>query len=189
MHDIYVIELKIFVKRLRFNRERCRFLAMGDLMSKDKNMAIEPMSETQNETLGDLLCFSVYSTSHAFNHLYRRLLSDLGLTYPQYLVMTLLWQRDNLRVNAIGQELALESNTLTPLLKRLETLGFVARKRDTKDERVVLVELTSQGNNLREKAREIPNCVAEAVGLDQDDFIKLTQMLRSVRNRLTKDRT
>ncbi len=162
-------------------------------MTKDRKDPIEPINkaqnETQNETLGDLLCFSVYSTSHAFNHLYRRLLSDLGLTYPQYLVMTLLWRRDGLKVKAIGQELGLESNTLTPLLKRLETLGFVVRQRDTEDERVVLVKLTSQGNSLSEKARDIPNCVADAVGLDQADFTKLTQLLYSVRTRLSKDRT
>ena len=142
---------------------------------------------TPGNTLGDLLCFSVYSTSHAFNHLYRRLLSALGLTYPQYLVMTLLWRRDGLRVNAIGQELGLESNTLTPLLKRLEALGLVTRQRDTEDERVVLVKLSQQGKVLSEKARDIPNCVADAVGLGQDDFTKLTQLLHRVRNRLSKD--
>src|ERR1700747_3065925 len=92
--------------------------------------------------LSNQLCFAVYSTAHAFNRVYKPLLDSLGLTYPQYLVMLTLWERDRVTVTAIGEQLFLDSGTLTPLLKRLEAAGLLRRSRDRADERQVLVTLT-----------------------------------------------
>ncbi len=134
--------------------------------------------------LSDFICFSVYEAGHAFNKLYRKLLSDLGLTYPQYLVMTLLWRGDNWTVKAIGKELGLASSTLTPLLKRLESMGLVLRRRDIGDERVVRIALTEAGAGMSERAKEIPCRVTEATGMSPeavDDLIhKLGALQRAI---------
>src|SRR5947209_6616566 len=106
--------------------------------------------------LGDQLCFAVYSTAHAFNRFYKPLLERLGLTYPQYLVMLVLWERDGVAVKDIGERLFLDSGTLTPLLKRMEQAGLVKRTRSSEDERQVLVALTAQGQALKDKARAVP---------------------------------
>ena len=103
--------------------------------------------------LGNQLCFAVYSTAHAFNRAYKPLLDRLGLTYPQYLVMLVLWERDGVPVKDIGERLLLDSGTLTPLLKRLEAAELVKRSRSTEDERQVLIALTSQGQALRGKSQ------------------------------------
>src|SRR5258707_15409358 len=105
--------------------------------------------------LGNQLCFAVYSAAHAFNRFYKPLLDRLGLTYPQYLVMLVLWERDGLPVKDIGERLFLDSGTLTPLLKRLEAAHLVKRTRSTEDERQVLIALTPQGQALQNKAREV----------------------------------
>src|SRR5260370_1538986 len=109
----------------------------------------------------DLLCFAFYSTSHAFNRIYNPLLNELGLTYPQYLVMVSLWAKDDQTVGEVGETLFLESSTLTPLLKRLEAIGYLTRSRDLSDERQVRVQFTSAGRALPEKTRGIPPCSAE----------------------------
>ena len=103
--------------------------------------------------LGNQICFAVYSAAHAFNRAYKPLLERLGLTYPQYLVMLVLWERDGVPVKDIGERLFLDSGTLTPLLKRLEAAGLVKRTRSTEDERQVLIALTPRGQALKEKAR------------------------------------
>src|SRR6476660_7585041 len=95
--------------------------------------------------LGQQLCFAVYSVAHAFNRTYKPLLDRFGLTYPQYLVLLALWQKDSMTVKGIGEELRLDSGTLSPLLKRLETSGFVSRTRDKSDERQVIIALTPKG--------------------------------------------
>src|SRR5205809_497971 len=100
--------------------------------------------------LGNQICFAVYSTAHAFNRVYKPLLDRLGLTYPQYLVMLVLWERDDVPLKDIGEKLFLDSGTLTPLLKRLEAAGLVKRTRSTEDERHVLIALTPQGQALKE---------------------------------------
>lgn len=146
------------------------------------------MSDTPSAMPGALenfLCFSIYSASHAFNYFYRPLLAELGLTYPQYLVMQLLWARDGRKVNEIGRDLRLESNTLTPLLKRLEALNLVTRRRDDEDERVVRVRLTEQGHAMKAKAVHIPVCIAEATGLKTEELIRLVQEIDAIRDRLT----
>jgi DNA-binding MarR family transcriptional regulator len=112
--------------------------------------------------LENQLCFALYSTSLAMSKVYRKLLADLDLTYPQYLVMLVLWEQDSLIVSAIGERLFLDSATLTPLLKRLEAAGLVERARAARDERQVIVSLTEQGRQLKTKARAIPPGVARA---------------------------
>jgi DNA-binding MarR family transcriptional regulator len=112
------------------------------------------------------LSFAIYSAGHAFNRVYKPLLEKLGLTYPQYIAMVLLWERDGQTVGELGQKLLLESNTLTPLLKRLEILGNVKRQRDPLDERQVRVHLTDAGRKLRQQAVHLPRCILDATGLN-----------------------
>jgi len=153
----------------------------------DPNMLDPNMLDDDGATRGlpqELLCFSVYAASHAFNHLYRQALADIGLTYPQYLVMLLLWQADNRMVKDIGRHMDLESNTLTPLLKRLESLGLIRRTRDAEDERVVRVHLTPKGRDLEQAARAVPDCIAAAVRLDPEEVRDLSRRLHALRKRL-----
>ena len=107
----------------------------------------------------------MYSTAHAFTRVYKPLLDKLGLTYPQYLVLLILWESDGVTVSAIGERLLLDSGTLTPLLKRLEAAGLVRRTRAPSDERQVLIALTPKGDALREKARAVPQSILAAVSL------------------------
>ena len=136
--------------------------------------------------LGEFLCFAVYSASHAFNRVYKPLLDELGLTYPQYLAMVLLWEQDDQTVGSLGEKLFLESSTLTPLLKRLEALGQVKRNRDRVDERQVRVRLTDKGRAMREKARAIPDCILEASGLEIDELRRLQSELVALRTALER---
>src|ERR1700730_5119239 len=114
--------------------------------------------------LSDMLCFTLYSTAHAFNRVYKPLLDALALTYPQYLVMFGLWERDDVAVKQIGEQLHLDSGTLTPLLKRLEAMGLVRRARDAADERSVRVSLTPAGAALRQKERTVKQGILGACG-------------------------
>ncbi|MCV0427794.1 MAG: MarR family transcriptional regulator [Roseibium sp.] len=139
--------------------------------------------------LDDFLCFAVYEANLAFNHLYRSLLEEIGLTYPQYLVMTLLWRQNERTVKEIGEALSLEYNTLTPMIKRLETMGLVTRVRDRVDQRVVKVSLTKAGSDLEERARQVPECVAEASGLSQKAFNDLKASLTELRSNIRKTET
>lgn len=128
-----------------------------------------------------MLCFDLYSTHHAVGQVYKPLLAPLGLTYPQYLVLTILWANDGLTVGAISEQLYLESSTLTPLIKRLESQGLVKRTRDAADERKVRVTLTEEGAAMRAAARHIPDCIMKAFGLPLADLIKLHKTLGTVR--------
>jgi len=134
--------------------------------------------------LDNQLCFSLYSASLAMTKLYKPLLDPLGLTYPQYLVMLVLWENDGPSVSAIGERLHLDSGTLTPLLKRLEALGFVQRERSAEDERRVHVALTPQGRTLRERAVCVPQQVFAASGCSMGELRELTQQLQSLRSTL-----
>lgn len=134
----------------------------------------------------DFLCFALYSASHAFTRLYKPYLDDLGLTYPQYLVMVALWTKDDQAVGAIGETLSLESSTLTPLLKRLEAMGHVSRTRDPADERVVRVRLTEQGRALKGDAVKIPGCILAATGLDLEAAIQLQRDVVKLRSTLER---
>lgn len=131
--------------------------------------------------LSHFLCFEVYSTSHAFNRVYKPLLDKLGLTYPQYLVMVVLWERDAQLVGELGERLFLESNTLTPLLKRLESQGFIKRRRDPDDERQVRIHLTDSGRTLRTQALPVPGCILDATGLALKDAGRLATAIADLR--------
>lgn len=138
--------------------------------------------------LGDMLCFDVYAAHHAFTQAYKGLLEPLGLTYPQYLVLVALWSKDAQSVGALGAALGLESNTLTPLLKRMESAGLVVRRRDRRDERRVLVSLTERGRGLRAQASHIPGCIAAAAGLERGEFDRLHDLLVRLRGSLQGSR-
>ena len=136
--------------------------------------------------LDEFLCFAVYSASHAFNRVYKPLLDKLGLTYPQYLAMVVLWELGDQTVGSLGEKLFLESSTLTPMLKRLEVTGLIARARDANDERQVRIRLTSSGRALREKAKGIPSCILDATGFKADDVAKLTKDMTTLRKSLAR---
>ena len=134
--------------------------------------------------LDNQLCFALYSASLAMTKVYRPLLTELGLTYPQYLAMLLLWERDGLGVGELGERLFLDSATLTPLLKRLEQAGLIARSRDTADERRVIVSLTDAGRALRERAHPLPPAILEATGCGLAELAELKARLEALRKRL-----
>ncbi len=127
--------------------------------------------------LDQQICFSLNAASRAFGGLYRVVLKDLGLTYPQYLVLLVLWEHGELPVKKLGEHLRLDSGTLSPLLKRLETAGLVRRERSARDERSVEVRLTEEGTALRERALEVPRRIAAATGFDIDEVRELRERL------------
>ena len=136
--------------------------------------------------LDNQLCFALYSASLAMTKLYKPLLDTLGLTYPQYLVMLALWERDGLTVSELGERLFLDSGTLTPLLKRLEAAGLLVRLRDVQDERRVRITLTGQGRALRDGAQPIPHCVLARAQCTPADIGALTAQLHALRDRLVQ---
>lgn len=134
--------------------------------------------------LDNQVCFALYSASLAMTKLYKPLLETIGLTYPQYLVMLVLWEQDGTTVSELGERLFLDSGTLTPLLKRLEAQGLVARLRDVQDERRVRITLTSEGRALREQAEAIPQCVLQSSQCSLSELAALTGQLKDLRSRL-----
>jgi DNA-binding MarR family transcriptional regulator len=132
------------------------------------------------------LCFALYSASLAMTKMYKPLLAPLGLTYPQYLVMLALWEEDGQTVSALGDKLALDSGTLTPLLKRLQAQGALTRERDTVDERRVIVRLSGAGRALKAAARRVPPQVAQATGCELDEIVQLTRQLARMRDALLR---
>jgi DNA-binding MarR family transcriptional regulator len=132
------------------------------------------------------LCFALYSASLAMTKVYKPLLAPLGLTYPQYLVMLALWEDDAQSVSALGDRLALDSGTLTPLLKRLEAQGQLSRERDAEDERRVIVRLTPAGRQLKVQARRIPQEIGRASGCELSEIVGLTRQLTSMRDALSR---
>lgn len=153
-------------------------------MSKSPKSRSIPSVEAIADPLDAFLCFGVYSTGLAFNRVYKPLLDELGLTYPQYLVILSLSQRDDRTVGELGDLLSLESNTLTPLLKRLEASGFVTRRRDRADERIVRVSLTDKGRRAAESATCLPEKILEATGVSRDEVASIQRSLVKVRNNL-----
>jgi MarR family transcriptional regulator, organic hydroperoxide resistance regulator len=134
--------------------------------------------------LDNQVCFAIYSTAHAFNRVYKPLLDRLGLTYPQYLVMLVLWERDDVAVKEIGERLFLDSGTLTPLLKRLEVADLIKRTRSTEDERQVLIALTAKGRALQEKARTVPQSILAASACSVSELSALKNDLVALRDQL-----
>ncbi|MGH8822060.1 MAG: MarR family winged helix-turn-helix transcriptional regulator [Rhodoferax sp.] len=147
-------------------------------MPADKGFA------TQALLLDNQLCFALYSTSLAMTKLYKPLLEKLGLTYPQYLVMLVLWEGDGLMVSELGERLSLDSGTLTPLLKRLEAAGLIARLRALEDERRVHITLTTAGRRLKTRAAKIPGCILSASQCSLAELVSLTRQVQALRQRL-----
>jgi DNA-binding MarR family transcriptional regulator len=131
------------------------------------------------------LCFALYSASLAMTKAYKPLLEPLGLTYPQYLVMLVLWEGDGITVSHLGERLKLDSGTLTPLLKRLQSSGLVQRLRDAADERRVLLQLTPTGRRLEAQARAVPQAIACATACDLREVAELATRLKQLRDQLT----
>ena len=132
--------------------------------------------------LADFLCFAVYSANLAYGRAYKPILDALGVTYTQWIAIVALWEEDGLTVGALGERLFLESNTLTPILKKLEALGYVVRRRDPADERQVIVTLTSAGRALRETGAQ--RTLVQAAGLTPDDFRRLQRDVTRLRDNL-----
>ncbi|TNC23454.1 MarR family transcriptional regulator [Amycolatopsis alkalitolerans] len=132
--------------------------------------------------LDDQVCFALYAASRAVTSLYRPLLDELNLTYPQYLVMMVLWEHGSSQVKDLGAALSLDSGTLSPLLKRLEKLEYVRRERRSDDERSVCVTLTEKGESLKEKTISLPVTMGEAMGLDSAGLDELRETLRALTN-------
>jgi MarR family transcriptional regulator, organic hydroperoxide resistance regulator len=147
-------------------------------------MARKALSGDQVLRLGNQVCFAVYSAAHAFNRVYKPLLDRLGLTYPQYLAMLVLWERDGVPLKEIGERLFLDSGTLTPLLKRLEAAGFVKRSRSSEDERQVKITLTAQGQALKEKARSVPLSILDASSCSVAELSAARNEIVALRDRL-----
>ncbi|MFW2754009.1 MarR family winged helix-turn-helix transcriptional regulator [Acinetobacter baumannii] len=142
--------------------------------------------DCQNLKLENQLCFLIYSTNLALNQLYRKLLTPLGITYPQYLVMLVLWEKDEITVSEIGSKLFLESSTLTPILKKLEALQLLNRTRSKEDERQVIITLSEKGKKLKEQAVNIPKHILEASSCDTATLLGLKDQLTQLRTNIAK---
>lgn len=143
--------------------------------------------ETQSQShlqLERFFCFQLYAASRALTGLYRPLLEPLGLTYPQYLVMVVLWEKESLNVKQVGEKLFLDSGTLTPLLKKLESQGLLFRRRATTDERQVIIELTPQGRALRQKAEGVPTSLLCQLNMNEQEAGQFYQTLHTFLNQL-----
>lgn len=136
----------------------------------------------QVRPLGDFLCFAIYSANLAFGRAYRKGLEDLGLTYPQWIAIVALWEQDGQTVSELGEKMFLESNTLTPVLKKLETMGYLRRQRDPADERQVRISLTDAGRRLREKGMHMN--LVKSSGLKPDEFAQLQKTVVRLRDNL-----
>ena|SRR5882672_4223381 len=153
-------------------------------MRKAKPPAASPLKTLVPD---QLLCFAIYSTMTGLNRVYRPLLKALRLTYPQYLVMLVLWDADERTVSKIGESLFLDSPTLTPLLKRLEAAGLLVRRRSKTDERQVIVSLTLAGRKLQARALGIPGCIAAAMECSMPEIEALNEKLVALRNALLRN--
>jgi len=147
-------------------------------------MARKQTAADQPLRLDNQICFALYSAAHAFNRVYKPLLDRLGLTYPQYLVMLVLWERDDVPLKDIGEKLFLDSGTLTPLLKRMEAAGLIRRTRSTEDERQVIVALTPQGEALKEKVRSLPLSILAASQCSVAELVALKNEVEALRDKL-----
>src|SRR5712671_2455613 len=144
-----------------------------------------PTDPGEAQNLNDFLCFAIYSANLAVNRLNKPVLDELGLTYPQYIVLVALYEQDDLTVSGLGDKLFLDSSTLTPLLKRMEATGHLTRQRDPQDERQVRVRLTPQGRSVRERALPFRSGLVEAIGLSAAEFQKLREELVKLRGNLS----
>jgi DNA-binding MarR family transcriptional regulator len=145
---------------------------------------METINANEVLLLDNQLCFALHSASLAMTKVYKPHLDKLGVTYPQYLVLLVLWERDGVSVSEIGERLFLDSGTLTPLLKRLEAQGLVDRSRDPADERRVVIRLSAAGRALKDAAAGIPACILGATGCDVQDVVRIAGEVRALRARL-----
>jgi DNA-binding MarR family transcriptional regulator len=143
-----------------------------------------PETDAGPPKLADFLCFAIYSADLAFGRAYKPILEELGLTYTQWIAIVALWEQDDQTVSGLGEKLFLESNTLTPILKKLEELGYLVRRRDPADERQVLVSLTEAGRRLRETGAQ--RDLLEATGLDRGEFAALQKSVSKLRDNLLR---
>lgn len=144
------------------------------------------MKHQESLKLQNQLCFPLYVIAKEITGLYRPFLDELDITYPQYLVMMVLWENDGLSVNHIGEKLYLDSGTLTPLLKRLETKGFITRKRKKEDERVVEVFISETGKALKAKACEIPEKIYKKIDASEQDWADLKTSVLKILNKIER---
>jgi DNA-binding MarR family transcriptional regulator len=152
-----------------------------------KQPAAAPTLDARSALLLDQqICFALYSTSLAMTKIYRKVLPELGLTYPQYLVMMVLWEKDALTVSEIGERLFLDSATLTPLLKRIESIDLITRTRAAQDERQVIVTLTTAGRKLRKQAQNIPPSILCATQCEPAELMEIKESLVKLRSKLIK---
>ena len=141
-------------------------------------------ADSPTARLGDYMCFAVYSTNLAYSRVYKPVLEQLGLTYTQYITIICLWEQDGQTVKSLSEKLFLEPSTMTPMLKRLESMGLVQRERDKEDERSVRVALTPAGRQLREKAFDYRETTAKAAGLSPEEFRVLQKAIVNLRSNL-----
>ncbi|RMN36302.1 MarR family transcriptional regulator [Pseudomonas coronafaciens pv. garcae] len=156
----------------------------GSDMSADKSPTHLESADCDLLLLDNQLCFALYSTSLMMTKVYKPLLQALGLTYPQYLAMMVLWEKDGLTVSDVSTRLLTDPGSLTPLLKRLEGEGFISRTRSKEDERVVLLHLTEQGRALQHKALNVPGCILSTSGLSMEKLHELQAQLLDLRDHL-----
>jgi DNA-binding MarR family transcriptional regulator len=140
--------------------------------------------DAEGAKLKDFLCFAIYSANLAYGRAYKPILDKLGVTYTQWIAIVALWEHDDITVSELGDRLFLESNTLTPILKKLEALGYLSRQRDPADERQVRVKLTEAGRKLREKGAQ--RTLVKATGLEPEEFPKVQRSVVKVRDNLIK---
>ncbi|MGO4448828.1 MarR family transcriptional regulator [Phyllobacterium sp. TAF24] len=136
--------------------------------------------------LADFMCFSIYSANLAYSRVYKPVLDELGLTYPQYITIISLWEEDQQTVKGLSEKLFLESSTMTPMLKRLEAMGYLTRTRDSEDERNVRISLTDAGRSLREKGFGFGEITVKASGLTPEEFPVLQKAIAKLRDNLVK---
>ncbi|KRR19916.1 MarR family winged helix-turn-helix transcriptional regulator [Bradyrhizobium retamae] len=153
--------------------------------SRDNSKASQkPRPLAGERRLGDFLCFAIYSANLAFGRAYKKGLDELGLTYPQWIAIVALWEQDGQTVSELGEKMFLESNTLTPILKKLEQMGYLRRQRDPADERQVRISLTEAGRRLREKGMHMK--LVASTGLKPDEFARLQENVVTLRDNLIK---
>lgn len=150
------------------------------------NTALE-LKFDQPIKISDLICFAIYSASTAMNRAYQPYLSKLGLTYPQYITLSALWHRDGVTVGTLCRSLKMETNTMTPILQRLEKQELITRERGREDERQVIVRLTAEGSNIKENQRDIVNCVIAETDFDRNTLDELITSITELRNNLSEN--
>lgn len=149
-------------------------------------MSSKKPARAETAKLADFMCFAIYSTNLAYSRVYKPVLDELGLTYPQYITIVSLWEEDQQTVKALSETLFLEPSTMTPMLKRLEAMGYLTRKRDMVDERNVRISLTDAGRLLREKGFGFGELTMKAAGLSPEEFTLLQKAIVNLRDNLIK---